>query len=107
MGILLKTQQTCMKMSKQEFDAAFEDYPSGICNWKMIVWNKNAIDPWTRWFKYGFAVNKGMKSWVAWKLFVPGLINIKANGTYHRILDTYIVKMLYLQASDIGFFWFN
>ena len=38
---------------------------------------------------YGFAVNKGMNEELL-QMFNEGLANIKANGTYQKILDTYI-----------------
>jgi ABC-type amino acid transport substrate-binding protein len=70
--------------------ACFEDYPVlgyGIAQGigLKIVTEKE------RGSSYGFAVNKGLNGELLAK-FNKGLANIKANGTYQAILDTYIKK---------------
>ena len=68
--------------------ACFEDYPvlgygisQGI-GLKIVTQKERGAS-------YGFAVNKGMNEELL-QMFNEGLANIKANGTYQKILDTYI-----------------
>lgn len=68
--------------------ACFEDYPvlgygisQGI-GLKIVTQKEQGAS-------YGFAVNKGMNEELL-QMFNEGLANIKANGTYQKILDTYI-----------------
>ena len=68
--------------------ACFEDYPvlgygisQGI-GLKIVTQKERGAS-------YGFAVNKGMNEELL-QMFTEGLANIKANGTYQKILDTYI-----------------
>ena len=68
--------------------ACFEDYPvlgygisQGI-GLKIVTQKERGAS-------YGFAVNKGMNEELL-QMFNEGLANIKANGAYQKILDTYI-----------------
>jgi len=70
--------------------ACFEDYPvlgygisQGI-GLKIVTEKEKGSS-------YGFAVSKGLNGELLAK-FNKGLANIKANGTYQAILDTYIKK---------------
>ena len=70
--------------------ACFEDYPvlgygisQGI-GLKIVTEKEKGSS-------YGFAVSKGLNAELLSK-FNKGLANIKANGTYQAILDTYIKK---------------
>ena len=70
--------------------ACFEDYPVlGYAITKnvglKIVTDKEGSDA------YGFAVSKGENAELL-EMFNKGLANIKANGKYQEILDTYIQK---------------
>ncbi len=70
--------------------ACFEDYPVlgyGISQGIPL----KIVTPKEKGSSYGFAVNKGLNTELLAK-FNKGLADIKANGTYQTILDTYIKK---------------
>jgi polar amino acid transport system substrate-binding protein len=71
-------------------DACFEDYPVLGYAITQNVGLKIVTDM-ERGSSYGFAVKKGQNAELLTK-FDAGLANIKANGTYQSILDTYIKK---------------
>jgi ABC-type amino acid transport substrate-binding protein len=70
--------------------ACFEDYPVlgyGISKGVGL----KIVTPKEKGSSYGFAVNNGLNAELLEK-FNKGLADIKANGTYQKILDTYIKK---------------
>jgi polar amino acid transport system substrate-binding protein len=68
--------------------ACFEDYP--VMGYGIAQGNGlKMVTGMERSSSYGFAVLKGRNQELL-KLFDQGLINVKANGTYQAILDTYI-----------------
>lgn len=84
-------------------DAAFEDYPVmayALKNDRLKL--KTPLDPEPG-DKYGFAVNKGTNAELL-EMFDAGLINIRANGQYQEILDTYIGENAASAAANLGFF---
>ncbi|MGB6178113.1 amino acid ABC transporter substrate-binding protein/permease [Carnobacterium sp.] len=83
-------------------DAAFEDYPVmgyALKNERLKL--KTPLDPEPG-DKYGFAVNKNTNPELL-EMFNAGLINIRANGKYQEILDTYIGENAIAAASDVSF----
>jgi len=70
--------------------ACFEDYPVLGYGISQGIGLKIVTDK-EQGSSYGFAVNKGVNAELLSK-FNAGLANIKANGTYQAILDTYIKK---------------
>lgn len=70
--------------------ACFEDYPVLGYAISQNVGLKIVTDK-EKGSSYGFAVNKGLNAELLSK-FNAGLANIKANGAYQAILDTYIKK---------------
>jgi ABC-type amino acid transport substrate-binding protein len=70
--------------------ACFEDYPVLGYAISQNVGLK-IVTPKEQGSSYGFAVNKGLNTELLEK-FNKGLADIKANGTYQQILDTYIKK---------------
>ncbi|MDR1013978.1 MAG: transporter substrate-binding domain-containing protein [Coriobacteriales bacterium] len=70
--------------------ACFEDYPVLGYAISQDVGLK-IVTEMERGSSYGFAVQKGQNAELLQK-FDAGLANIKANGTYQEILDTYIKK---------------
>lgn len=84
-------------------DAAFEDYPVmayALNNDRLKLKLPTEAEPGDN---YGFAVNKGMNPELI-EQFNAGLINIRANGTYQEILDTYLGENSTAAASNMGFF---
>ncbi|MCL2879954.1 MAG: transporter substrate-binding domain-containing protein [Treponema sp.] len=68
--------------------ACFEDYP--VMGYGISQGNGlKMVTSMERGSSYGFAVLKG-KNQDLLKMFDQGLANLKANGTYQEILDTYI-----------------
>ena len=70
--------------------ACFEDYPVlgyGISKGVGL----KIVTPKEQGSSYGFAVKNGLNAELL-KKFNKGLADIKANGTYQKILDTYIKK---------------
>jgi polar amino acid transport system substrate-binding protein len=68
--------------------ACFEDYP--VMGYGISQGNGlKMVTDMERGSSYGFAVLKG-KNQELLEMFDKGLSNIKANGTYRKILDTYI-----------------
>jgi ABC-type amino acid transport substrate-binding protein len=70
--------------------ACFEDYPVLGYAISQNVGLK-IVTPKEKGSSYGFAVNKGLNTELLEK-FNKGLADIKENGTYQKILDTYIKK---------------
>lgn len=83
-------------------DAAFEDYPVmayALKNDRLKLKIPTKPEPGDN---YGFAVNKGMNPELI-EMFNNGLVNIRANGKYQEILDTYIGENSTASAANIGF----
>lgn len=83
-------------------DAAFEDYPVmayALKNDRLKLKIPTEPEPGDN---YGFAVNKGMNPELI-EMFNNGLVNIRANGKYQEILDTYIGENSTASAANIGF----
>ena len=70
--------------------ACFEDYPVLGYAISQNVGLK-IVTPKEQGSSYGFAVSKGMNAELL-SMFNKGLKDIKDNGTYQNILDTYIKK---------------
>ena len=83
-------------------DAAFEDYPVMAYAIQSGLKLKIPTDPEPG-DNYGFAVNKGQNAELL-EMFNNGLINIRANGTYDDILDTYLGETSQTETANLGFF---
>lgn len=84
-------------------DAAFEDYPVMAYAIQSGLGLKLTMDPEPG-DNYGFAVNKGQNAELL-EMFNNGLINIRANGTYDEIMDTYLGDTSTKNDSaNLGFF---
>lgn len=83
-------------------DAAFEDYPVMAYAITSGLKLKIPTDPEPG-DNYGFAVNKDQNTELL-EMFNNGLINIRANGTYDEILDSYLGETTQKETSNLGFF---
>ena len=83
-------------------DAAFEDYPVMAYAIQSGLKLKIPTDPEPG-DNYGFAVNKDQNTELL-EMFNNGLINIRANGTYDEILDSYLGETTQEETSNLGFF---
>ena len=83
-------------------DAAFEDYPVMAYAIQSGLELKIPTDPEPG-DNYGFAVNKEQNAELL-EMFNNGLINIRANGTYDDIIDSYLGDTTQKETANLGFF---
>ena len=83
-------------------DAAFEDYPVMAYAIQSGLELKIPTDPEPG-DNYGFAVNKEQNAELL-EMFNNGLINIRANGTYDDIINSYLGDTTQKETANLGFF---